>query len=145
MMLKTKLSDPARRLASEVCIIPSATVAQAVAATGVDIIIIDREHAATNNETLHAMIAATQGTGCAPMVRVIDHNPANVKPALDLGAEAIMFPLVRTPEEAAACVASLRYPPDGVRGWGRLSRIPDGVWPRWNICRALQTRPFAAC
>jgi 4-hydroxy-2-oxoheptanedioate aldolase len=128
MMLKAKLSDPARRLSSEVCIIPSATVAQAVASTGVDIIIIDREHAATNNETLHAMIAATQGTDCAPMVRVIDHNPANVKLALDLGAEAIMFPLIHTPEEAAACVASLRYPPHGVRGWGAFV-----AHSRWDV------------
>lgn len=128
MKLKAKLADPARRLSSEICIIPSATVAQAVASTGVDIIVIDREHAATNNETLHAMIAATQGTDCAPLVRVIDHNPSNVKLALDLGAEGIMFPLVRTPQEAAACVASLRYPPNGVRGWGAFV-----AHSRWGV------------
>lgn len=128
MMLKAKLADSSRRLSAEICIIPSVTVAQAVASTGIDIMVIDREHAATNNETLHAMIAATQGTDCAPMVRVIDHDPANVKLALDLGAEAIMFPLVRTPEEAAACVASLRYPPKGVRGWGAFV-----AHSRWDV------------
>jgi 4-hydroxy-2-oxoheptanedioate aldolase len=128
MMLKEKLASPTRRLSCEVCIIPSATVAQAVASTGIDIIVIDREHAATNNETLHAMIAATQGTDCSPMVRVIDHNPANVKLALDLGAEAIMFPLVRTPDEAAACVASVRYPPKGIRGWGAFV-----AHSRWDV------------
>lgn len=128
MNLKEKLSERGRRLSSEMCIIPSATVAQALAATGLDIIIIDREHAATNNETLHAMIAATQGTDCAPLVRVIDHNPANVKLALDLGAEGIVFPLVRTPEEAAECVASLRYPPNGIRGWGAFV-----AHSRWGV------------
>lgn len=128
MKLKAKLSDPTRRLSSEICIIPSATVAQAIASTGVDILIVDREHAATNNETLHAMIAATQGTDCAPLVRVIDHNPANVKLALDLGAEGIVFPLVRTAEEAAACVAALRYPPRGVRGWGAFV-----AHSRWDV------------
>ncbi len=128
MKLKEKLSDSDRRLSSEICIIPSATVAQALAATGLDIIIIDREHAATNNETLHAMITATQGTDCAPLVRVIDHNPANVKLALDLGAEGIVFPLVRTPEEAAECVASLRYPPNGIRGWGAFV-----AHSRWDV------------
>ena len=118
MELKAKLLEEARLLSLEMCIIPSPTLAQAVASTGIDIMIIDREHAATNNETLHAMITATQGTKCAPMVRVIDHNPANVKHALDMGAEGIVFPLVRTAEEAAACVASIRYPPKGIRGWG---------------------------
>ena len=128
MQLMAKLLDKDRLLAMEMCIIPSATLAQAVASTGVDIIIVDREHAATNNETLHAMIMATQGTDCAPLVRVIDHNPANVKLALDLGAEGIVFPLVRTAEEAAACVASMRYPPKGVRGWGAFV-----AHSRWGV------------
>lgn len=128
MQLKAKLLDKRRLLAMEMCIIPSATLAQAVASTGVDVIIIDREHAATNNETLHAMIMATQGTDCAPMVRVIDHNPANVKLALDLGAEGIVFPLVRTAEEATACVASMRYPPKGIRGWGAFV-----AHSRWGV------------
>ena len=118
MKLKEKLADPTYKICSELCVIPSATVTQALAATGIDSLIIDQEHAATNPETLHAMIAATQGTDCAPLVRVVDHSPANVKLALDLGAEGIVFPLVRTPEEAAHCVATMRYPPEGVRGWG---------------------------
>ncbi len=128
MKLKVKLSDPARLLASEMCIIPSPTLAQAVASAGVDLIIIDLEHAATNNETLHAMIMATQGTDCAPLVRVIDHSPANVKLALDMGAEGIVFPLVRTADEAAACVASMRYPPHGIRGWGAFV-----AHSRWGV------------
>jgi len=128
MNLKNKLRDPNRRLSSELCVIPSAVVAQALASTGLDILYIDREHAATNNETMHAMIAATQGTDCAAMVRVIDHNPANVKLALDMGAEGIMFPLVRTPDEAAACVAAMRYPPHGVRGWGAFV-----AHSRWGV------------
>lgn len=128
MHLKAKLLDKNRLLAMEMCIIPSATLAQAVASTGVDLIIIDREHAATNNETLHAMITATQGTACAPLVRVIDHNPANVKLALDLGAEGIVFPLVRTADEATACVASMRYPPKGIRGWGAFV-----AHSRWGV------------
>lgn len=127
MKLKEKLTDPTYKLSSQLCIIPSATVTQALASTGIDCLIIDQEHAATNPETLHAMIAATQGTDCAPLVRVIDQNPANVKLALDLGAEGIVFPLVRTSDDAAHCVATMRYPPDGVRGWGAFV-----AHSRWN-------------
>ncbi len=128
MKLKAKLREKSRLLSSEICIIPSPTLAQAVASTGIDLMIIDREHAATNNETLHAMIMATQGTECAALVRVIDHNPANVKLALDMGAEGIVFPLIRTAEDASACVASMRYPPAGIRGWGAFV-----AHSRWGV------------
>ena len=45
MTLKAKLADAERRLNGHVCVIPSAVVAQAVAAAGADYIIIDQEHA----------------------------------------------------------------------------------------------------
>ena len=118
MTMKTKLADPDRRLNGHVCIIPSAVVSQAVAAAGADYVIIDQEHSPMGHETLHAMIAATQGTDCAPLVRIVEISEANVKRALDAGAEGICFPLVRTVADAERCVATLRYPPNGRRGWG---------------------------
>ncbi|GAC1497450.1 MAG: aldolase/citrate lyase family protein [Steroidobacteraceae bacterium] len=99
-------------------VIPSAVSVQAMAAAGADWIIIDQEHGAVGPENLHAMIAATSGTRCSPLVRVPKRDEAWVKPALDLGAEGICFPLVGTAEEAAHCVALVRYPPLGCRGWG---------------------------
>lgn len=128
MDLKAKLADPGRRLLFEACIIPSPVVVQAVAAAGADIVMIDQEHAPTDPSALHAMITATQGFDCAALVRVLDHAPARVKLALDMGAEGIVFPLVRTEDEAAACVASTRYPPRGVRGWGAFV-----AHSRWNV------------
>jgi hypothetical protein len=41
------------------------------------------------------MVAATAGTRCAPLVRVPRRDEAWVKPALDHGAEGIVFPLGR--------------------------------------------------
>jgi 4-hydroxy-2-oxoheptanedioate aldolase len=105
-------------LAGYVNVIPSAVSVQAMAAAGADWIIIDQEHGAVGPESLHAMIAATAGTQCSPIVRVPKRDEAWVKPALDLGAEGICFPLVGTAEEAAHCVSLLRYPPHGRRGWG---------------------------
>jgi 4-hydroxy-2-oxoheptanedioate aldolase len=67
---------------------------------------------------MHAMIAATAGTSCAPLVRLPSIDQAEVKAALDAGAEGVVFPLVRTSADAARCVSYMRYPPDGVRGWG---------------------------
>ena len=41
-----------------------------------------------------------------------------MKRVLDLGAEGIVFPLVETAEDVERAVASLRYPPNGNRGFG---------------------------
>jgi 4-hydroxy-2-oxoheptanedioate aldolase len=116
--LKRKLHDSDTRLTAVVCTIPSATVTQAIAASGVDAVIIDLEHGAVDYASAHAMIAATAGTECAPLVRVAQNDEAQVKRALDLGAEGIVFPLIRTVEDATIAVASLRYPPRGTRGFG---------------------------
>lgn len=127
MSLKAKLAEPGRLLNIHVCIIPSAVVTQAIAAAGADCVIIDQEHAPIGFETLHAMIAATQGTTCAPLVRIPEIGEAHVKRALDAGAEGICFPLIRTAADAERCVAAMRYPPAGKRGWG-----PFVAHSRWG-------------
>jgi 4-hydroxy-2-oxoheptanedioate aldolase len=98
--------------------IPSAVATQAIAAAGADFVIVDREHGPIGRETMHAMLAATAGTPCAPLVRVPAIDEAEVKTALDAGAEGVVYPLVRTAGDAERCVAYTRYPPDGSRGWG---------------------------
>ncbi|WP_112322224.1 HpcH/HpaI aldolase family protein [Oceanibium sediminis] len=128
MKLKEKLADPALRLSMEFNTIPSPVVTQAIAAAGADIVVIDQEHGAVGREALHAMIAATKGTDCAPLVRVVECDTAHVKPALDMGAEGIVFPLIRSAEDARACVAMTRYPPEGVRGWGAFL-----AHSRWDV------------
>ena len=128
MLFKRKLADQRRRLTMEVCVIPSPVVTQAIAAAGADAVIIDQEHGAAGQEALHAMIAATAGTECAPLVRIPEIGAAFVKRALDMGAEGIVFPLVKTADDARACVASVQYPLMGSRGWG-----PFIAHSRWQV------------
>lgn len=118
LTFKERLSNQTDRMTAHVCTIPSATVTQAMAAAGSDAVIIDLEHGAVDYGSAHAMIAATSGFACAPLVRVAENDPAQVKRALDLGAEGIVFPLIRTVADAEKAVASLRYPPAGNRGFG---------------------------
>lgn len=118
MAFKSKLVDPTRRLTAHICAIPSPIIPQAMAAAGSDAVVIDLEHGAIDLAAAHAMIAATAGSDCAPLVRVSQNDPNEVKRVLDLGAEGIVFPLIGTAEDARAAVASLRYPPRGNRGFG---------------------------
>lgn len=116
--LKSKLADPDKRLSMHICTIPSATVTQAMASAGADAVIIDMEHGAVDYGSAHAMIAATGGSDCTPLVRVAKNDTSHVKRVLDLGAEGIVFPLIKTADDARRAVASLRYPPKGDRGFG---------------------------
>lgn len=130
---KHRLHTSQDRLTSHVCTIPSATVTQAMAAAGADSVIIDMEHGAVDYATAHAMIAATKGTQCAPLVRIARNDPSHVKRVLDLGAEGIVFPLIRTADDARKAVASLYYPPKGNRGFGpfiahSMAGVPLGAY-----------------
>ena len=127
MTFKKRLSDSTDRLSAHIVNIPSATVTQAMAAAGADAVIVDFEHGAIDHASAHAMIAATAGTQCAPLVRVAENDAAQVKRVLDLGAEGVVFPLIRTPEDAQRAVASLHYPPNGNRGFG-----PFMAQSRWG-------------
>ena len=98
---------------------------------------------------MQAMIAATAGTACAPLVRVPGVDAAEVKVALDAGAEGIFFPMVRSAADVERCVASVTYPPAGTRGWGpfvahaRHATTPaeysNAVGPHITCCVQIET------
>ncbi|MBC5768567.1 HpcH/HpaI aldolase family protein [Ramlibacter albus] len=125
--VKDRLREKSAPLSCYLNLIPSAVATQAIAAAGADIVIIDQEHGPIGPESVHAMVAATAGTSCSPWVRVPLAQADHVKTALDAGAEGIVFPLVRTAQDAAECVALTRYPPKGKRGWG-----PFVAHARWG-------------
>lgn len=98
--------------------IPSIQTVQILAHAGVDWLIIDMEHGPIDVSSAHAMIVATSGTSTVPLVRLPWSHPWQAKPAMDLGALGIVFPMICSREEAEAAVRSVRYPPDGDRLWG---------------------------
>jgi 4-hydroxy-2-oxoheptanedioate aldolase len=99
---------------------PGVATTQIFASVDLDWLFIDMEHGPIDIESLHAMIAATNGTGTAPIVRVPWNEHWLVKPVLDAGAMGVVFPMIRSAEEARAAVASVRYPPTGERGFSPI-------------------------
>lgn len=98
--------------------LPSVRMAQIVALTGVDGIIIDCEHGNIGDDAMHNAVAAISALGVSPIIRI--RGPAHdiIKRALDTGAHGIMVPQINTAEEAEQVVASSKFPPQGVRGQG---------------------------
>ncbi|MEM9583239.1 MAG: aldolase/citrate lyase family protein [Pseudomonadota bacterium] len=139
---KSKLKRT-EHLTMHMCTIPSAAITQAIAAAGADAVFVDLEHGAVDYESAHAMIAATAGTDCAPFVRIAENTPALTKRALDLGAEGIVFPLIRTAKDAASAVANLRYPPHGTRGFGPF--IAQARWQTGLLDYRTQIEPQLCC
>ena len=83
-----------------------------------DFVWIDMEHNGYTLETVQAHIMATKGCDTAALVRVRWNDPVLIKPVLDIGADGVIIPMVKSAEEARQAVAACLYPPDGQRGYG---------------------------
>lgn len=106
----------------------SPLVAEVLAGSGVDWLLIDMEHSANSLESVLAQLQAVAAYPISPVVRVPSGDEVILKQVLDLGAQNILVPMVSTPAQATELVAAVRYPPHGKRGVGSaLSRSA-----RWN-------------
>jgi len=135
-------------------------VAEILAGTGYDWLLIDGEHAPND---LRSVLAQLQGIASAwsaqpeaqrsqPVVRVPVGEAALIKQFLDIGAQTLLVPMVDTAEQAAQLVAATRYPPDGIRGMGsalaRSSRWQ--AYPRYiheaneQVCLLVQAETATA-
>jgi len=92
--------------------------AGALAAGGLDYVVIDLQHGAATEHDLPAMTATIRLAGAAPLGRVRHAHPADIGRALDLGCEGVIVPNVESAEQAAAVAGACRYPPDGYRSAG---------------------------
>ncbi|GBF93514.1 2,4-dihydroxyhept-2-ene-1,7-dioic acid aldolase [Raphidocelis subcapitata] len=94
----------------------STAVAEALAVSGLDFVVIDAQHGAVSYRSLHDLLAATWGRGAKRIVRVGGPDDAyGMQQALDLGADGVMVPLVYTRADAARAVAACKYAPAGRR------------------------------
>ena len=94
----------------------SAGMPQICRNAGADFVMFDMEHTGLSFETLKLQFALCRGLGLVPMVRVPRGEYHFIARALDVGAMAVMVPMVGTAAEAAHIVACTRYPPAGRRG-----------------------------
>lgn len=96
--------------------------AEMAGASGFDWLLLDVEHGSGDQDDLKHQIQAVSGTPAATIVRIEANVAPRYKRVLDLGASGIMCPYVSSVEEAKQVVASMQYPPRGVRGVAKLNR-----------------------
>ena len=94
----------------------SPVVTEMLADSGFDWLLLDMEHSPIGLSQVAAHVTAARGGTAELVVRVPSVDPILVKTLLDTGVRSIMFPFVQTAEEAELAVASMLYPPRGIRG-----------------------------
>jgi 4-hydroxy-2-oxoheptanedioate aldolase len=119
--------------------------AEIMGLAGFDWLLIDMEHGAGDYQTLLGQLQAIGSAGEAtPIVRVQWNDPVVVKRVLDLGAQGVMVPGIKTVEDARTAVASIKYPPEGIRGIAGVRASRFGQDPTYlkeandNIAMFLQ-------
>ena len=100
----------------------SSLTVEMAGSSGFEWVLIDVEHGAGDQESLVHQLQAVGATPAAPIVRIANNDPPRFKRVLDLGASGIMVPYVSSVAEAEQAVASMRYPPRGIRGVAKLNR-----------------------
>jgi 4-hydroxy-2-oxoheptanedioate aldolase len=100
----------------------STASAEIMARAGYDWLVLDLEHGMGTEGDLLAQLLAVQATPTTAIVRVQSVERLRIDRALDLGADGVMLPQVRTAAEARDGVSWIRYPPDGVRGVALVTR-----------------------
>ena len=98
--------------------IPHPTVAETLAQTGVDFLLVDGEHAPIPPHALGALLPGTDLHDMPTIYRVAWNRIELIKAALDHGVTGLMVPMVNSLAEAEDAVAAAKYPPAGKRGIG---------------------------
>jgi 4-hydroxy-2-oxoheptanedioate aldolase len=94
----------------------SPTVAEQLAHSGYDWLLVDTQHGPMGNECLSGMLAGIGSGGATSIVRVGGYTDrSGIQQALDMGADGVLVPYVNSADEARAAVSCCRYPTAGTR------------------------------
>ena len=83
---------------------------------GLDFAFIDTEHNSNGVGDCRELILAARMGGVSPLIRVTKPDEVEIRKALELGAEGVSVPHIKTVEEMETCVRGAKFPPLGRRG-----------------------------
>jgi len=94
----------------------SPTVAEQLAHSGYDWLLVDSQHGPMGYEKLSAMLAGIANGGAKSIVRVGGYGDRpGIQQSLDLGADGVLVPYINNADEARQAVSCARYPTTGTR------------------------------
>src|SRR6267142_2827242 len=108
----------------------SPTIAEQLAHSGYDWLLVDTQHGPMGNERLSAMLAGIANGGAKSLVRVEGyHDRGGIQQSLDMGADGVLVPYINTAAEARQAVSCTKYPTVGTRSvyFPQRSMNKDGL------------------
>ena len=119
--LKRKLQNGETTIGT-FCVLPNATVIEALGVAGLDFVILDTEHGPISIETCENLVRGAECGGTTPIIRVPDNRPELILRALDIGAGGVQVPQVGSKAEGEKTVHAAKYHPRGMRGVSIFTR-----------------------
>ncbi len=101
-------------------------VMEALCRTPLSTVLLDMQHGAHDTASIVALTGILRSAGKHTAVRVPVGRFDMASRALDIGAEAIIAPMINTVADAKLFAAATKYPPLGERSWGQLRGRPGG-------------------
>ncbi|MGN6794180.1 MAG: HpcH/HpaI aldolase family protein [Streptosporangiaceae bacterium] len=100
--------------------------AGAMAAAGLDYVVVDLQHGGATERDLPGLTAAIERAGATPLARVRYAHPADIGRALDLGCAGVIVPNVDSANQARQAAGACRFPPTGYRSGGGVLASASG-------------------
>ena len=124
-MLKEKIVNKEKTIGMHLNLC-DATVGRIAGLAGYDFIWIDMEHSYLSFENLLNLIIAVHSAGGQVIVRAPQDDLTATKKILEMGVDGIIFPMIKTAEEANRLISYTLYPPYGIRGFGPMNAVDYG-------------------
>lgn len=112
----------------------SSLTAELIGYAGFDWALIDLEHGSGNEKDAIAQLQALKSTGTGAIIRVESNDKRRIQRALDIGAEGIMVPQIKTKEDIRTAISGMYYSPEGERGVAKMIRA-TGFGENFNAYR----------
>ncbi len=91
-------------------------IARLLKVAGCEFVFVDMEHSGFTFETTKALLRHLHDVGIATVLRPPSKANHHMSRACDIGAQALIPPMLGTLEEARDCIDAINYPPQGKRG-----------------------------
>ena len=109
-----KIDLEKRRALGAIVCLTDPCLCELIGRVGYDAAWIDMEHTYMSYKDVLCHINAASSVGIASVVRVPQNDQTATKKILEMGPDAIIFPMVHNYEEAKALIESTLYPPLGM-------------------------------
>ena len=126
MSLKKKLKNNELTIGSWITI-GHPSIVDVMASAGFEWLVIDMEHTSIDLTVAHILISTIQANGIKALVRVSKNEEVIIKKVLDIGADGIVVPMIKSKSDALEAINYAKYPPVGKRGVGLFRAQKYGI------------------